>query len=128
MIERVVTNLLDNAMRHTPTVGRFVWRSGSRMNSLGRGGGQRPAYRVRCGRRLFQRPSALNKAVAGDRGGLGLMIVKRMLELHGGDIRLVDAQRGLFPLYVPFQESSYKKSRVGGFFRAKRITAGTTGR
>jgi hypothetical protein len=33
MIERVVTNLLDNAMRHTPA-GRFVWRSGRRMNSF----------------------------------------------------------------------------------------------
>ncbi|HEE1202464.1 TPA: sensor histidine kinase, partial [Klebsiella pneumoniae] len=37
-----------------------------------------------------------------DRGGLGLLIVKRMLELHGGDIRLVESVSGArFRFFVP---------------------------
>jgi len=37
-----------------------------------------------------------------NRGGLGLLIVKRMLELHGGGIKLMEAQKGaIFRFYVP---------------------------
>jgi signal transduction histidine kinase len=44
---------------------------------------------------LFVRPSALNTQASRDnRGGLGLLIVKRMLELHGGGIRLMDSVSG----------------------------------
>jgi Signal transduction histidine kinase len=52
---------------------------------------------------LFQRPSALNpQASRENRGGLGLLIVKRMLELHGGGIRLMDSVSGArFRFFVP---------------------------
>ena len=52
---------------------------------------------------LFQRPSALSaQASREDRGGLGLLIVKRMLELHGGGIRLVESVSGArFRFFVP---------------------------
>jgi signal transduction histidine kinase len=37
-----------------------------------------------------------------NRGGLGLLIVKRMLELHGGGIRLMDSVSGArFRFFVP---------------------------
>ncbi|MDU2786764.1 MAG: ATP-binding protein, partial [Enterobacter sp.] len=37
-----------------------------------------------------------------NRGGLGLLIVKRMLELHGGGIRLMESASGArFRFFVP---------------------------
>ena len=51
---------------------------------------------------LFERPSVLEPGQSPEsRGGLGLMIVRRMLQLHGGDIQLVDVPAGAsfrFPL------------------------------
>jgi signal transduction histidine kinase len=38
---------------------------------------------------LFQRPFASGGA---HRGGLGLLIVQRMLQLHGSEIRMIDTQ------------------------------------
>ncbi len=44
---------------------------------------------------LFERPSVLEPGQSPEsRGGLGLMIVRRMLQLHGGDIQLVDVPAG----------------------------------
>lgn len=90
MIERVLTNLIDNAIRHTPEGGTV------RIELLPREDGV--AVRVadtgpgiprelRAG--LFRR--ALN---AGDthRGGLGLLLVQRMLRLQGSEIRLLDVE------------------------------------
>ena len=106
MMERVLTNLLDNAVRHTPNGGKIYLRARQQDDQLmveveDNGSGVPGALRAT----LFQRPSVLDKASAGEsRGGLGLMIVRRMLQLHGGDIRLVDAQPGAcFRFTLPFQ-------------------------
>ncbi|HIE5388697.1 TPA: sensor histidine kinase [Enterobacter cancerogenus] len=104
MIERVVTNLLDNAIRHTPAGGEIrlaVWQENERIQVEVRdsGAGVDDALRDE----LFQRPSALNaQASRENRGGLGLLIVKRMLELHGGGIRLMESVSGArFRFFVP---------------------------
>ncbi|MWL75640.1 hypothetical protein GQM09_35280, partial [Escherichia coli] len=45
---------------------------------------------------------ALKPEAREHRGGLGLLIVRRMLELHGGGIRLMEAEQGArFRFYVP---------------------------
>ncbi len=104
MIERVVTNLLDNAIRHTPPGGEIrmaVWQENEQLQVevADSGAGVDAALREQ----LFQRPSVLNpQASRENRGGLGLLIVKRMLELHGGGIRLLDSATGArFQFYVP---------------------------
>lgn len=85
MIERVVTNLLDNAIRHTPTGGKIrlaVWQENEKLQVEVADSGTGVDAALRDD--LFQRPSALNpQATRENRGGLGLLIVKRMLELHG---------------------------------------------
>ena len=88
MIERVLTNLLDNAIRHTPDGGQIGVR-------LGRDAGgvqvevsdTGPGIPAELQPLIFTRPAF---AASGPRGGgLGLMIVRRILQLHGSDIRLV---------------------------------------
>ncbi len=88
LIERVLTNLLDNAIRHTPVGGRIevqVRASDDSVEVLVSDTG--PGIPDALTHTLFMRP------VFGDRtrdgGGLGLVIVKRILQLHGGDIRVV---------------------------------------
>lgn len=104
MIERVVTNLLDNAVRHTPQGGTIqlrVWQENAQLQVEVADSG--PGIEDTLREQLFQRPSALTqKSARENRGGLGLLIVRRMLELHGGGIRLVDANAGAcFRFYVP---------------------------
>ncbi|HFF3787480.1 sensor histidine kinase [Enterobacter mori] len=104
MIERVVTNLLDNAIRHTPVGGEIrlaVWQEEQQLQVevADSGSGVDAALRDD----LFKRPSVLNpQASREDRGGLGLLIVNRMLELHGGGIRLMESVSGArFRFFVP---------------------------
>ncbi|MEG1209697.1 MAG: HAMP domain-containing sensor histidine kinase [Leclercia sp.] len=104
MIERVVTNLLDNAIRHTPAGGDIwlkVWQEGEQLQVEVNDNG--PGIDPQLREQLFLRPSALSQQASRDnRGGLGLLIVKRMLELHGGGIRLIEAARGAsFRFFVP---------------------------
>nr|WP_159464646.1 ATP-binding protein [Scandinavium goeteborgense] len=104
MIERVVTNLLDNAVRHTPVGGTIqlrIWQENAQLQVEVADSG--PGIEQALREQLFQRPSALNaRSAREDRGGLGLLIVRRMLELHGGGIRLMDVTPGAcFRFYVP---------------------------
>ena len=95
MIERVMTNLLDNAIRHTPVGGEIqvkLCRDGDEVVVQVSDSG--PGIPEVLQNNLFARPSFRN----GERdsaGGLGLVIVRRILQLHGSDIRLVPrADRG----------------------------------
>ncbi len=103
LIERVLTNLLDNAIRHTPPGGDIALRlarlpQGLRVQVADTGEGI-PAS-LRAG--LFTRASALSHG-ARDGGGLGLVIVQRILQLHQSEIRLVDreAPGALFQFDLP---------------------------
>ncbi|SAK46275.1 sensor histidine kinase [Caballeronia ptereochthonis] len=94
MIERVLTNLLDNAIRHTPEQGSVEVTLANADEKSDRvevtvsdtGPGIAPAMREA----LFQRPFTSGGA---HRGGLGLLIVQRMLQLNGSQIRLIDTER-----------------------------------
>ena len=89
MIERVLTNLLDNAIRHTPTGGRIEVRlrregGGVEVQVSDTGPGIPQALQGN----LFTRPS-FSSGARDTAGGLGLVIVQRILQLHGSDIKLV---------------------------------------
>jgi signal transduction histidine kinase len=93
MIERVLTNLLDNAIRHTPRGGEIRVRLQPlghqlRVEVVDRGPGIPLARRSDLFAHSLQRPPN------GDGGGLGLAIVKQILQLHGSDIELRDAPGG----------------------------------
>lgn len=94
MIERVLTNLLDNAIRHTPEQGIIrvrVWLENSQLQVNISDSGPGIPHEIK--QELFVRPSLLHRSELAA-GGLGLMIVRQILQLHGSDIRLTDNPQG----------------------------------
>jgi signal transduction histidine kinase len=95
MIERVLTNLLDNAIRYTPEEGEIAiglsTAPGSVEVTVSDTG---PGIPVELRDVLFRRPPALGGERREDSGGLGLLIVRRILELHDSRIERVDSTVG----------------------------------
>jgi len=96
MIERVLTNLLDNALRHTPAHGAVTVTIDPaphtvKLRITDTGEGISPAQLVG----LFDRHSPLrqNASKKHGGGGLGLLICKRIVQLHGSNIS-ADSQLG----------------------------------
>jgi len=90
MMERVLTNLIDNAIRHTPEGGTVRIELESRDDEIAvvvADTGPGIAADLRAG--LFQRGLKVGDP---NRGGLGLLIVQRMLQLQHSDIRLLDRE------------------------------------
>lgn len=90
MIERVLTNLIDNAARHTP--------DGTRITVTLRPKGQEvevevaddgPGIPAALHTGLFTRASAFGRDLRHS-GGLGLVVVSRMVALHGTTVVLAD--------------------------------------
>jgi len=89
MIETVLENLIENAMRNTPAGGRIrvevepgAGRVHVRVADTGRGIAAEDLTRI------FERYYHRDRSVAGETGGtgLGLAIVRRIVELHGGAV------------------------------------------
>jgi signal transduction histidine kinase len=104
MIERVLTNLVDNALRHTPsgTEVKVALRSvgeNVEVTVSDNGPGLPPEVRET----LFRRPSMLSGERRRGNGGLGLLIVHRILAVHGRSIELVrtGAQGTTFRFELP---------------------------
>lgn len=88
MIERVLENLLGNAIRHTQHGGRIeiaLAPRGARLRVCVRDNGEGIAPELAL--HVFDRFVSGRKD-DGQRCGLGLAIVKRIVELHGGTVRL----------------------------------------
>jgi len=111
LVDVALRNLLENAIRHTAIDAEIVVaidRTGQLVVSDDGHG-----VPVRFQERLFQR---FSKADAqGDGAGLGLSIVKRVMELHGGDARLEPSPVGA-KFVLDFS------SRGGGAARSARVT------
>ena len=96
MIERVITNLLDNAIRHTPAGGSVsleAVRSSAAVEVRVADTGIGIAAEHLPG--LFERGSPLRRSAHRSGGGLGLRIAWRILVLHGTRISVAsEAGRG----------------------------------
>jgi CheY-like chemotaxis protein len=95
-LEQVVTNLLDNALKYTPAGGQVRLLTGrSHGDAVLRvrdtGDGIAPGLLPLVFDLFVQEPQALDRARGGL--GLGLTLVKRLVELHGGSVTV--ASEGL---------------------------------
>ncbi len=96
-IQRVLVNLLDNALRYTPFGGRIALSAAPDGDYLricveDSGAGVPPEARTR----VFDKYAQLeNKAFRGHKGsGLGLAFCKLAIEAHGGRIWIEDGSLG----------------------------------
>jgi signal transduction histidine kinase len=94
MMERVLENLIENAMRYTPAGGEIsvgVHSAGDRIELQVRDTGQGILHEDLGS--IFDRYYRVDRSEAGDIGsaGLGLAITRRIVELHGGQIRVESA-------------------------------------
>lgn len=89
LIERVLTNLLDNALRHTPVNGDVEVLLAVEADSVSvTVSDSGPGIDAELHEGLFLRAFTIGGARRD--GGLGLRIVHRILQLHGRSIRLVE--------------------------------------
>ena len=97
-LQRVLFNLIQNAIRHTPADGSIVVRAervpgpAVEIEVADTGDGIDPAHRERIFEPFVQGPSR----VAGKNGsaGLGLAIARAIVEAHGGEIWLAETGAG----------------------------------
>jgi two-component system, OmpR family, sensor histidine kinase BaeS len=98
-LRQLLTNVLDNAVRHSPEGGRVSVRAGVlgdrwRLDVADQGPGVPPADREVA----FERFGTLTAADPGSQGtggtGLGLAIARWVAGLHGGTVRFVDPPPG----------------------------------
>lgn len=98
LIERALTNLIDNAIQHAPgaaPVRVSVRQDGAQVKILVEDAG--PGLPAELARRLEQGQSLRDpplKRISGGVGGLGLAIAQRVAMLHGGTLRSLPAPAG----------------------------------
>ena len=92
LIKRVMLNLIDNGIRHTPSGGRIDVMAESVNNKnnvcisvIDTGFGLDPAYHQKIFNK-FEQVEMKNKGVAVGSAGLGLAFCKLAVEAHGGNI------------------------------------------
>jgi signal transduction histidine kinase len=91
MLQRVLTNLLDNALRHART--RVELRvSGTRVDVADDGPGFAPEDLPHVFEPLFRGDRARAAATGG--AGLGLAIARRLVHAHGGEVEAINLPTG----------------------------------
>ena len=97
-LQQVVWNLLSNAVKFTPKGGKVAGAAASASNShveisvADTGIGIEPEFLPHVFERFRQADASTTRKYGGL--GLGLSIVKQLVELHGGTVRVQSAGRG----------------------------------
>jgi len=100
-IQRLLTNLIDNALRHggdAVEIETASDRAGVRLSVLDRG----PGIPAADAERMLQPFTRLNEARSTPGSGLGLAIVDRIAKMHGGSVNLLAREGGGLEARVEF--------------------------
>lgn len=103
-LEQVVSNLVANALHHTPPGGRITMAAvaepgASVITVIDTGEGLAPAHAAHVFERFYKADSA---RTGGAGSGLGLSIVKAIVERHGGTVAVVSRPgRTVFTVRLP---------------------------
>ena len=116
---RVLSNLVGNAIRHTPPGGRVLIsaRDGVEVSVSDTGAGLPPG----AGERVFERFWRGDESRGAGGTGLGLAIARAIVELHGGTIRVADAPGGgaCFTFTLPLERPVRARGRRGSARRRR---------
>ena len=120
-LQQVVWNLLSNAIKFTPRDGQVVVELARRDDSVlitvrDTGAGIKPEFITHVFERFRQADASMTRRHGGL--GLGLSIVKHLIEQHGGTVRAESAGEGLgssFVIELPLAKvtPSTRRSRAG---------------
>lgn len=98
-VRQVMTNLIGNALRHTPegspievVVSRPEGTSGARFEIVDHGEGIPEQIRTKIFDRFWRADTSRNRETGGS--GLGLAIVKSIVDLHGGSVAVHETPGG----------------------------------
>jgi signal transduction histidine kinase/ActR/RegA family two-component response regulator len=113
-IEQVIANLLDNANRFTPEGKRIHLRvraldGRAVIEVRDEGAGIEPALLAEVFKPFAQAPQGVDRSHGGL--GLGLAVVRRLVEMHGGSVHVASAGRGqgaTFTVSLPGAEAPEK--------------------
>ena len=107
MVSRALTNLIDNAVRHTPAGGRVTIEviAPNAIQVLDRGPGVKPDHRKLIFRRFWRK----DRQGAGH-AGLGLAIVAKIAQLHGGTIEVMERPGGGSVFQLSLGQSTQSKT------------------
>lgn len=97
LLERALSNLLDNAVRHTPAEGSIVIRCEREAQRVAfairdTGAGFAPAELTRAFDPFYRGEASRNRATGG--AGLGLAIAQRIIRRHGGELSAANGPSG----------------------------------
>ena len=95
-VNQILINLLTNAIKFTPVGGKVVVSAarnaaGAMVVSVKDNGPGIPAHELRTALDSFSRGAVATKEAV-DGAGLGLSIVKGLMDLHGGDVSILSAE------------------------------------
>lgn len=110
MLEQVLVNLLENAIKFTPTSGKVVINSGEEPGvfSISDTGIGMPEPEIP---KIFQRFYRIDRSHSRGSTGLGLSIVKHIADLHGAKINVAsqEGKGSIFTLDFPQPENNEMK-------------------
>ena len=121
-LQQILTNLLINAIKFTPEGGAVWISAGEQTGATGpevvfrvedTGVGLAPSQLARVWERFYQAESSATRRFGG--AGLGLSIVRRLAELHGGRVEVASAGVGrgsTFAVYLPAAAAGEKPQSI----------------